>query len=83
MWNRNRIRASGFIALLLLQIMTPFGMINASASPQTDISTNVDLNLLSDIGIHPSGDVENGWIESSQALSQINLQFRNVLLLLA
>ena len=77
MWNRNRIRASGFIALLLLQIMTPFGMINASASPQTDISTNVDLNLLSDIGIHPSGDVENGWIESSQALSQINLQFRN------
>ncbi|MDG1551183.1 MAG: S8 family serine peptidase, partial [Candidatus Poseidoniaceae archaeon] len=77
MWNRNRVRASTFIALLLVQIITPLAMINVSASPQTNITTNVDLDLLSEIGIHPSGDVENGWIEPSKALSQINLLYRN------
>ena len=77
MWTRNRARASTFIALLLLQIITPMGMTNVSASPQTDISTNVDLNLLNDIGINPTGEIENGWIEPSQALSQIHLHYRN------
>ena len=77
MWNRNRARATTFIALLLIQIITPLAMINVNASPQTNITTNVDLNLLSDIGINPSGEVENGWIESSQALSQIDLHYRN------
>ena len=77
MWNRNRARATTFIALLLIQIITPLAMTNVSATPQTNITTNVDLNLLNDIGINPSGDVENGWFEPSQALSQINLQYRN------
>jgi hypothetical protein len=77
MWNRNRVRASAFITLLLVQIITPLAMINVSASPQTNITTNVDLDLLTEIGIHPSGDVENGWIEPSKALSQINLLYRN------
>ena len=77
MWTRNRARASIFIALLLLQLFTPMGMSNVSASPQTDISTNIDLNLLNEIGINPSGEIENGWIEPSHALSQIDLHYRD------
>ena len=77
MWTKRCVRASIFIALLLLQIITPLGMVNVSASPQTDISTNVDLVLLNDIGINPSGDIKNGWIEPSQSISQIDLHFRD------
>ena len=73
MWTARRTRASTFIVLLLLQIISPFGMENASATPQTDISTNVDLNLLNNIGINPTGEIKNGWVEPSQALSQIDL----------
>ena len=77
MWTSNRARASIFITLLLLQLFTPMSMSNVSASPQTDISTNIDLNLLNEIGINPSGEIENGWIEPSQALSQIDLHYRD------
>ena len=77
MWTAGRTRASTFIVLLLLQIISPFGMVNASATPQTDISTNVDLNLLNDIGINPTGEIKNGWIEPSQAVSQIDLHYRD------
>jgi hypothetical protein len=76
MWGHNRLKASTFIVLMMMQVFSPIASANIPTNPQSIISTSVDLELMEKIGLKASGELENGWFDPEDSSGEIDLLFR-------
>ncbi len=77
MQTSSRRASTCLVALMVLQVLAPM----AWASPsQSDISVDTEANLerLQQLGISPSADAAHGWLDSSQAVGQTHLRYRDL-----
>ena len=73
-----RVRAIIFSALMLIQVLAPITYAAPSLEAEMAIETEVDLDLLSAIGLAPSGDMANGWFNPTDGIGEINLLYRDM-----
>ena len=78
MTNTRRVRAVTFSALMLIQVLAPITYAAPSLAPESDVNTDVDLDLLSAIGLAPSFDTANGWFDADEGVGEINLLYRDM-----
>ena len=75
---KNRIaQAITFSALMLIQILAPITYAAPSLGPDLAIDTDVDLDLLSAIGLSPSQEAAHGWFNPTDGVGEINLLYRD------
>ena len=73
-----RMRAIIFSALMLIQVIAPITYAVPSSGPDVIIETEVDLDLLSTVGLAPSPDIAHGWFNPADGVGQINLLYRDM-----
>ena len=73
-----RVRAIIFSALMLIQVLAPITYAAPPLEAEMAIETEVDLDLLSAIGLAPSGDMANGWFNPTDGIGEINLLYRDM-----
>ena len=78
MTNTRRVRAVTFSALMLIQVLAPITYAAPSLAPESEVNTDVDLDLLSSIGLVPSYEAANGWFEADEGVGEINLLYRDM-----
>ena len=66
-----------FSALMLIQVLAPVTFIGLAETPDRSVDSAVDLDLLSTVDLHPSGDLANGWFDPSEGAGTINLIYRD------
>ena len=77
MTTKRSMRAITFSALMLIQVLAPITYAAPSPTPTVVIDTEVDLALLSGIGLAPSAEAAHGWFDSSDGVGEIGLLYRD------
>jgi hypothetical protein len=77
MTQHRRRSALLFSALMLIQVLAPVTFIGSAETPGHSVDTTVDLDLLSTVDLHPSGDLAHGWFDPSEGAGTINLIYRD------
>jgi hypothetical protein len=62
---------------MLIQVLAPVTFIGSAETPGHSVDTTVDLDLLSTVDLHPSGDLAHGWFDPSEGAGTINLIYRD------
>ena len=78
---RQRHRTSFvFIALLLVQVLSPLAFAQAPEDGITN-ETDASLDLLQQLNIAPSLQAQHGWLNADQAASTTHLLYRDIALI--
>ena len=78
MKTKRRMRAIAFSALMLIQVLAPITYAASPSGPEVIVETDIDLELLSAVGLNPSRDMANGWFNPDEGVGEINLLFRDM-----
>ena len=72
-----RIRVSFFlVSIMLVQLMAPLTS-SSSTQPGIVIETNAELDLLNELGIHPTKGHAEGWYNAEEGIATIDLLYRD------
>ena len=72
-----RIRVSFFlVSIMLVQLMAPLTS-SSSTQPRIIIETNAELDILSQLGIHPTKAHAEGWYDAEDGSGTIGLLYRD------
>ena len=72
------MRAIVFSALMLIQVLAPITYAAPSSGPDIVIETELDLDLLSTIGLTPTADIAHGWFNPDDGIGEINMLSRDI-----
>ena len=71
------IQAITFSALMLIQVLAPITYAAPSSEPNVIIETHVDVELFTQIGLSPTGEIAKGWFSPEDGVGELNLLHRD------